>query len=756
MNIEKILQDIDVLYSEQKIEQVEELLITKIKQLKQENRVYEAITLINELLGIYREKGDVSNGVKSCEEVLSLFDVHKLKKDANYATTLLNVATANRAFGNYDLSQQYYSECEQIFKSEINENDYRFASLYNNLSLLFMETEKYHDAILNIEKSLDILKNHQDVEVQIATANTSLAQIYIQLEDLNKAKSHIEIALDIFDKFEDYHHSASLSTYAQIEFMQSNFENSANLYKRAMGEIEKYVGKSENYKILEENYQSVLSFLDKTNGLKSSREFYQSKGSAMIAEKFASFQNKIAVGLVGQGSECFGFDDDISKDHDYETGFYMWLTDDVFEEIGQKLQSEYEKLSSTKKQHVFKINEFYKSALDYNDLPVTDEDWLKLNDYQLAEVTNGEVFRDDLGQFTKVREELQNHYPVQVACKKIAEKAHIVSQTGQYNFARMLKRSDLITARIILSDFIKNTMELVFLLNKTYAPYYKWTYKKFASLPILSSLSQHFEEIEKLELTDKKVLDIIEKIVLDIINELKNQNYIASVNSSNFLDSYINEIASASSKNVDILSEKIEFSKKIVVLEWSSFDKVQGIDGRASCQDDQETFDIMRSGQFLAWSNELLRSYLSDFHKAIECNRNLISEKYAFMMKSTDYQNFKEIEHMLPKISNEHSILIEKIVSEQIKLMLELQPKYPKFVSQGRSLLSTEDSLYNTSYETYLRGELSTYSFRTCLLYLDMLVFNSLNKLNTAKLYMENVARLYGYPDVETAEANIQ
>lgn len=762
MNIEKILQDIDVLYSQQKIEDVEILLVNKIQELKKENHIYPTITLMNELLGIYREKGDISNGTKYCDEILEIFTNYNLSKDENFATSLLNIATAHRSFGNYDLSKKYYEDCHKLFEQCIDKNDYRVASLYNNISLLFIETENYPEAILNIEKSLEILKTHQNVEVQMATANTSLSQIYINLNDLNKAQHHIKIALDIFENFEDYHYSATLSTYAQIEFLLNNLKNSANLYKKAMIEIEKYVGKSENYKILEENYNSVQSLInsnsnsDNKKWIEVCKDFYINYGVAMIKTHFSTYENKIAVGLVGHGSECFGFDDEFSKDHDFEVGFYMWLTDDVYNKIGDDLQKEYQKISNSTKQHVFRINNFYKSILDFNDLPITDSDWLKLSAYQLAEATNGEIFCDNLGEFSKIRENLLNHFPLQVLCQKIAEQSHLVSQTGQYNFKRALKRKDFVTARIILSDFLKYTMDLVFLLNKIYPPYYKWTYKKFQTLPILSNLSDYFEEINSLNLTDEKISTIIESIVFEIITELKSQKFIENINNTNFLDFYVKEISNSPLKATEIIGEKIELVKKIVVLEWSAFDKVQGVDGRATCQDDLETFDIMRSSQFLAWSNELLRCYMSDFTKATSVGRNLITEKYAFMMKSTDFESFKEIEHMLPKISPEHSVLIEKIVSKQLELMLELQPKYPKLVSQGRSLLSSEDSLYNTSYETYLRGELSTYSFQTCLLYLDLIELNSLNGLNTAKLYMENVARLYGYPDVETAEENIQ
>lgn len=759
MNIEKLMQDIDILYSEQKIDEVEALIQEKIVEIKENNAIYPAISLMNELLGIYREKGDAIKGQKTVDEILEIFEQNNLKHDENYGTSLLNIATAQRSFGNYEVAKRYYNECKQCYVGKIDQNDYRYASLYNNISLLSIETKDFHCAIENLKKSLEILYSHQNVDVQIATANTSLAQIYIEMDCLEIAKKHIKIAMNIFKNHEDYHFSATLAVGANIEFLMKNYKKSAELYKKAMKEIEKYLGKTENYKILEENLRSVEEYI-KPSTLDICKEYYEEFGVSMIASKFEKFEKKIAVGMVGQGSQCFEFDDNFSKDHDFGVGFCMWLTDDVYEKIGADLQKEYDELpkkyknidkidaKSGKRDGVFKISDFYCELIGFEKAPITDFEWASIENYELAHATNGLVFRDDLRAFSRVRDSLKSQYPKNVWAKKIAEKAHEVSQKGQYNFGRMLKRGDFVTARIILSEFMLNSMELMLMINQNYPPFYKWVHKKFEMLS--SDIS--FEEMLKLPIDDKENLKIIEKIVANIIIELKNKGFIQEISQNNFLDSYVYEIANS----YDDTSEKEKLVQKTVIYEWNAFDKVQGIDGRASCQDDFETFTIMRSSQFLAWDNELIRSYISDFEQALDVGRNLVTEKYAFMMKSTDIENFRKIESNLPEITPEKSDLIEEIIKKQLKLVFEIQPKYPKFVSNGRSIKSQDDSLYNTSYETYLRGELSTYSFKTVELYNKMIVENNEKGINTAKRYMENVAFQYGYKDLESAEENLQ
>lgn len=558
MNIEQIFQQLDLLFTQQKLEEVEGLLLKSIKDFQASNQLFFAILLINELLGFYREKGDKKLGEFWCDEVLRLCDEVKLHDNENYGTTLLNVATAHRAFGNFQRSKEYYEKCLTVFQDKIPKNDYRYAGLYNNVSLLYAELEDYPKSIDFLEKSLEILHKLPEMDAQIATAHTSLAQMHLQLNDLAKAEKNISISLELFSKMKDFHYGAALSTAADIEFEKKNYENSVHLYEKALVELEQYLGKTENYRLLEKNLNYVKTFLEPEtlNGLTLSKKYYEAFGKEMIDTHFPEYADKIAVGLVGNGSECYGFDDEFSQDHDFGAGFCLWLPDELFEKIGESLQAEYDKLPESfqgfpkssccedQRTGVFPITEFYQNQLQSEIIPEEITDWIPLTDNNLASATNGEVFRDDFGLFSTLRANLQNHYPPEILKMKLAMTAHLVSQKGQYNFSRTLKRDDTLTARLILSEFITNTMELVFLLNKTYAPFYKWTFKKFQTLPLLSNLGEKFNELQSHPIESAEIPKIIEDIVAALIAELKHQQYIHSNSQENFLDTYVKEILS--------------------------------------------------------------------------------------------------------------------------------------------------------------------------------------------------------------------
>ena len=183
-------------------------------------------------------------------------------------------------------------------------------------------------------------------------------------------------------------------------------------------------------------------------GLEEARKFYEEAGAEMISRNFGDFENRIAVGLVGHGSECFGFDDQTSRDHDFETGFCLWLTKEDEEKIGFRLMRAYDKLVKSVNgeradrvvengfQGVFVTGDFYRRYTGCDGAPKTWQDWLYTNSAYFAEATNGEVFRDDLGEFTKIRNEILHGMPEDVRIKKIGSCALKAAQSGQYNYAR--------------------------------------------------------------------------------------------------------------------------------------------------------------------------------------------------------------------------------------------------------------------------------------------------------------------------------
>ena len=304
-------------------------------------------------------------------------------------------------------------------------------------------------------------------------------------------------------------------------------------------------------------------------GIDLAKEFYEEYGKPMLQREFPEYIDRIAVGLVGHGSECFGFDDEISLDHDFEPGFCIWLTDEDEREFGFKLFRAYSKLpkeykgikcrdksaQGSKEKGVHTISEFYLSYTGRKGAPECWQDWLYTPSHYFAEATNGIVFTDPLGEFSKIREIIKNGMPEDVRLKKIASCALHMAQSGQYNYKRCIAHGELAAARLALDEFVRNCAEIVFLLENRHAPYYKWIFRAMKELPNLSSISDELTEIITAPTDETLKIELgIENVSAKIISEFKKQGITEAT--CNFLESHaysINDmIANSDIRNLHI------------------------------------------------------------------------------------------------------------------------------------------------------------------------------------------------------------
>ena len=272
-------------------------------------------------------------------------------------------------------------------------------------------------------------------------------------------------------------------------------------------------------------------------GLDLAEDFYREHGAPMLSQLFSTYTDRIAAGFVGPGSECFGFDDEISRDHDWGPGFCMWLTTEDYEEIGSALQDEYEKLPDTfmgfgprivspgeeGREGVSTVTSFYKAYTGLDHPPKSIGEWLRIPEQSLAVCTNGKIFHDPLGQFTRWRNHLKGFYPEDIRLKKITSRCVTIAQSGQYNFERSINRNELFSARYSELKFCSDVISLLFLLNRCYTPFYKWMHRAVRELPLLGQQVHGLilKLLSEEEMGRKR--ETIEGICTLLINELQRE-----------------------------------------------------------------------------------------------------------------------------------------------------------------------------------------------------------------------------------------
>lgn len=229
-------------------------------------------------------------------------------------------------------------------------------------------------------------------------------------------------------------------------------------------------------------------------GLELARAYWEATMPALLEGLDPQVRAVAAFGLVGAGSECLGFDDGLSRDHDFGPGYCVWLPSWAHARWGRKLQARYDALPAEflglsrratplagKRVGVFETGAFYRAFIGLGRAPETPMEWLRVPEQLMATAVSGEVFADPMGEFSSIRLALQGFYPEPVVRKKMAADLASMAQAGQYNLPRCLRRGDPVAANAARAEFLSSLVAALHLLSRTYMPFYKWAYRSLGS-----------------------------------------------------------------------------------------------------------------------------------------------------------------------------------------------------------------------------------------------------------------------------------
>ncbi|MFP1691098.1 DUF4037 domain-containing protein [Gardnerella vaginalis] len=474
---------------------------------------------------------------------------------------------------------------------------------------------------VNPSTDIDIAATHTNIALAILQeCSQPNASTNSKSATLNSAFEHAQMSLKIYKNGNNQnqpHYASALAGYAQVQYARKEYSDAVKAYSEALDLIAQCYGKdSESYAITLENLQQAQDAEEKftaksatdtiqydseksqatdepkpesnktiksiktvktednpkiKNGMQLAKSYWQTYGKPLLDQpKFAKYKNRIAAGLVGHGSECYGFDDEISRDHDFGPGFCMWLTDEDYAKIGDDLQAAYDSLpqeyagfgsreetprakscEESKRVGVFSISEFFENITGFATAPSKNEPhlWLSLSEPTLAAATNGQIFADPLGEFSKTRQSFKL-MPDDVRISLISRRLGMMAQAGQYNVPRMLARKDGAAAWLSINEFVRATASIVFLLNNPisagYLPYYKWQFAALRKLSArmasrLSNVCNKLESLMRLSSAacfggsgfgeggkgnseaESKINEIIQNVCNEVVKELKYQ-----------------------------------------------------------------------------------------------------------------------------------------------------------------------------------------------------------------------------------------
>ncbi|MCD8069007.1 MAG: tetratricopeptide repeat protein, partial [Lachnospiraceae bacterium] len=498
MNTEEILQTLDMLFDSHQLEQIEPFLMEPLDHAFAHGDNNCCLTILNELIGYYRDMSRFDEMLAACDRATQFLEQLGLQDSIPYATTLLNIATALRAMGNYDAALEEYKKVFPIYQRELEPTDTRFAALYNNISLLYQDMGNFRQSVAAQNQALHILEGSDDTQ-KLAISHSNLGTTLLQMERMDEALVHLNYAVQLFDSLpgdKDYHYSAALASLGQVYVMKEDYETARGYYLTALEEYRKTHGVTQSYYNLLDNLHyveeqlgveltpdpaageqseaelstasaqsepdtSTTAVLSEPNawttvaqdeeqtapdlpddenqiganpslseqsdsdssvseqageassaapkqsdpdlyvapkragtrtstssieydaaisessqpfisaeaapevgkmntdhasaddasqsertgfGMQLAQSFYEQAFLPLFSRYAPECMDKMAVGLAGEGSDCFGFDDAVSQDHDFGPGLCIWLTHDDYETYGEQLSELYQML----------------------------------------------------------------------------------------------------------------------------------------------------------------------------------------------------------------------------------------------------------------------------------------------------------------------------------------------------------------------------------------------------------------------------
>lgn len=270
MNIEQFFSGLDQLFAESRMNEVEGYLMDALQKAESEKDSNAELAIINEIMGFYRVTNEFEKALHFCERAIKLSEALGLQGTIPYATTLQNTANANRAAGNLTEALEYFKRAEAIYQNNLAPNDFLFASINNNLSLLYQEMGDFASSVECLRKALVIAETYENAASEIATTYGNLGMSLLRVGELEEAKKCLQTSLTKYQEIgeQGYHYSATLSALGEACFRERNYKEALTYYEEAASELERLFGKNETYQMMQDNIRMVQRKMDEENNKK--------------------------------------------------------------------------------------------------------------------------------------------------------------------------------------------------------------------------------------------------------------------------------------------------------------------------------------------------------------------------------------------------------------------------------------------------------------------------------------------------------
>jgi hypothetical protein len=239
---------------------------------------------------------------------------------------------------------------------------------------------------------------------------------------------------------------------------------------------------------------------DGLRGIELSERYFRLAALPLLRAHFPHLEGRCAAALcaggldVGCGSEVYGWDDALSRDHNWGPRFFLFLGEEDYLSRAEALRALlHERLPRTfdgfsirpttnqaTHFHITTPRRNLLAVLGTRTPPVTDAQWFAVPEAKMSEYAAGSVYHDPLHMLSDVKRAYAA-YPRNVLLKRLAGAVFMTHAAG--NALRCAARGEYASCRAYLDMAVGSVQRAALLLSGRFPPHMKWRARAFRELP---------------------------------------------------------------------------------------------------------------------------------------------------------------------------------------------------------------------------------------------------------------------------------
>jgi tetratricopeptide (TPR) repeat protein len=258
MDVDVFFQGYDSVFASGDQERIGDYLRRSLAEADKEGDRHAAVTVLNETAGYFRSTGKYAESLKAADRAVADMRDLGYEDTVPYGTTLLNAATAYRAYGDNTKALELFMEALAVLGARLPEDDYRLAGLFNNISSIYEKNGQYEQALEMLEKAAAIMEKQTGMESDAAVVLTNLAMTLFRLERGTEAEATLHKALALFkqenktgkaDQRLDPHYAAALAGMGEACYRMKRYAEAVENYEAALAHIRDAFGENRDYAV---------------------------------------------------------------------------------------------------------------------------------------------------------------------------------------------------------------------------------------------------------------------------------------------------------------------------------------------------------------------------------------------------------------------------------------------------------------------------------------------------------------------------